>query len=110
MTDLRRFAFDLALACCEPNVDQMLASMPLPLFFEWMDYAAQNPFGERRADLRMATLAREVHRVAGNRKAKIEDFLPRFDVKPEDQRMTGKQMAQVWDTHIKRVKRASRHA
>ena len=106
MTDLRCFAFELALACGKPNVDEMLAGLPLPLFFEWMQFAATHPFGDRRADLRSAIVAREIRMTTGAKRVKIDDFLPRFDEKPEKQ--TGKQMQTIWNTYIAGV-RGSRH-
>lgn len=73
------FAFDLAKELKCPNVDAMLASMPLPLFFEWMEYAKRKPFGEERADLRMGILASalvNIQLAKGQRHTRPLDFMP----------------------------------
>ena len=102
MTDLRCFAFELALACGIPNVDEMLAGLPLPLLFEWMEFAAKHPFGDRRADLRSAIVAREIRMSTGAKRVAIDDFLPRFGEKPE--RQTDKQMQTIWNTYMSGVR------
>jgi hypothetical protein len=67
-------------------VDAMLASLPGMLFVEWMAYAEIEPFGEERADLRMAigtaAIANIIYQLwTGKRDApfKVEDFVPRFE-------------------------------
>lgn len=64
----------------------MLASIPGQLFAEWMAYAELEPFGEERADLRMAietaSLGNIIYQVwTGKREAifKAEDFMPKFE-------------------------------
>lgn len=72
------FAFDLAKELKCPNVDAMLASIPLPLFFEWMEYAKRNPFGEERADLRIAMMASALmnKHPYGQGRTRPIDFMP----------------------------------
>lgn len=72
-----------------PNVDAMLAGMSGFQLNEWMAYAEVEPFGEERADLRMAietaSLGNIIFQVwTGKQEApfKVEDFMPRFE-KPE---------------------------
>jgi hypothetical protein len=54
---------------------------------EWMAYAGLEPFGERRADLRMGILAAliaNVNRDPDKTEAfKAEDFMPDFEAVPE---------------------------
>lgn len=73
------FAFDLAKELRCPNVDAMLASIPLPLFFEWLDYAKRQPFGEQRADLRIGFAAAKLAALWTGKGHKPADFMPRFD-------------------------------
>lgn len=72
-----------------PNVDAMLGSLRGDQLTEWMAFAELEPFGEERADLRMAietaSLGNIIFQVwTGKREApfKVEDFMPRFE-KPE---------------------------
>lgn len=48
---------------------------------EWMEFAAIEPFGEWRADLRSAMAASAICRTQGA-KVDIEDFMPKFDELP----------------------------
>lgn len=61
----------------------LLQSLSGREFMEWMAYAEIEPFGEERADLRMAILAAliaNVHRDPEKTKPfGPEDFMPRFD-------------------------------
>ena len=73
------FAFDLAKELGWINVDAMLASIPLPLFYEWMDYAGRKPFGEERADLRVAIMASalvNIQLAKGQQPTRPLDFMP----------------------------------
>lgn len=73
------FAFDLAKELRWVNVDAMLASIPLPLFYEWMDYANRKPFGEERADLRIGIMASALFNIQlakGQRPTRPVDFMP----------------------------------
>lgn len=79
----------LAKAMGIPNVDAMLESISGVQLTEWMAYADLEPFGEERADLRMAigtaSLANIMYQLwTGKRDApfKVEDFMPKFE-KPE---------------------------
>lgn len=63
------------------DVDGMLESIPLELFYRWMEYAAQEPFGEERADLRSAIVAcvmANSWRGKSGRRFRPEDFMPKF--------------------------------
>lgn len=90
------FAFDLAKEMRRVNVDAMLASIPLPLFFEWMEYAKRKPFGEERADLRMgiATSALlNIQLAKGQRRTRPIDFMPFSKGGGARPKQTPKQMA-----------------
>ncbi len=55
--------------------------MPAPLLFEWMSYAAIEPFGETLADLRagvLASLLANIHRDSKKQRQPFEpgDFFP----------------------------------
>jgi len=58
--------------------------MPCRILREWAEYAAVEPFGDGRADIRAAIIASTVANCAprskkGRRKPfKIEDFMPKF--------------------------------
>lgn len=63
----------------------MLARISSRLLSEWMAYAALEPFGEARADLRMGILASVIANTQRDPKKKREpwrpeDFMPRFAV------------------------------
>lgn len=49
---------------------------------EWQAYYHIEPFGEERGDLRAAMLGQTVAVLAGNKDAKLGDFLLKFD--PQD--------------------------
>ena len=72
------FAYRLALALGQPNVDAMLAGITATQFRRWSEFALLEPFGEERADIRNAILCRLVAIIAGNKNAKLDDFMPRF--------------------------------
>lgn len=51
-------------------------------FAEWMAYCRLEPFGEERADLRSAIVAKtvaDVNTPKGKRRAKLTEFMPRFE-------------------------------
>lgn len=57
-------------------------------FGEWMAYSAIEPFGEPRADLRAALVAKviaDVNRGKNTPPYKLEDFMLRFDIEPTTQ-------------------------
>ena len=73
------FAFDLALALGECDPDAMLRRIPLPTFYDWLEYAKRTPFGEERADLRMGILAStlvNIQLAKGQRQTRPLDFMP----------------------------------
>lgn len=79
---LRRFAFRLALAVGEWDVDGMLRAMPAALLSEWMAFDELEPFGEQRGDLRSALVAMTVANAQRGPKQKpftIQDFLLKFE-------------------------------
>ena len=62
--------------------------MPAALFQEWQVYAAIEPFGEPRADLRMAQVCALLANINRDRKQRpqpytIRDFMFEFDREPE---------------------------
>ncbi len=74
----------------------MLASIPLPLFLEWMDYYDVEPFGEERADLRSAIVAQVVASsipTKSKKRFKVKDFMPSFEKKSKHS-SGGKQTAE----------------
>jgi hypothetical protein len=83
MSDERRLAYRLALHLGYLNPDAMRAQMPYSVWRGWVEYEALEPFGEERADLRMAQLAQLMAnawlRGKGKRAYKTEDFLFDFD-------------------------------
>lgn len=75
----------------------MLDSIPLPLFYEWIEYAGLNPFGEDRADLRSARIASvmaNAWRGKGVPRFKPADFMLMFD--KGARRMSQGQMKANW--------------
>lgn len=63
------------------DVDQMLTEIPARLFNEWLAYYRVEPFGEERADLRIAQLTAvtaNAHRKKSAKPFKIQDFLLKF--------------------------------
>lgn len=49
---------------------------------EWMAFYKLEPFGEDRADLRMAILAQVCASPYSKKPVKVEDFIPKFDGLP----------------------------
>lgn len=89
------FKFDLALALGWPDPDAMAASIPLPTFYNWLDYASRKPFGEERADLRMGIMASalvNIQLAKGQRLAKPIDFMPFSDGHKRRSKQTPEQM------------------
>lgn len=81
MTPIRRFAFRLALALGQPNPDSMLARLPQRVWSEWQEFAALEPFGEERADLRAGIVASTITNCMarkGGTAYKPRDFMPQF--------------------------------
>jgi protein tyrosine/serine phosphatase len=72
--------------------------MPASEFKEWLIFAAEEPFGDARAEYLAAMIAFTHARVAGSKKSKFADFLL-FNKKNED---TPKAVgAQVQDAFLK---------
>lgn len=68
----------------------MLSEMPISLFKEWQAYARIEPFGEGRADLRVAMSgAAIVNTLAGKAVMKPVDLMPRFTPLPTSPRSSG---------------------
>lgn len=83
MSDERRLAYRLALHLGIANPDAMRANMPWRVWRGWIEYAEMEPFGEERADLRIAQLAALFAnawlRKKGGKRYKIKDFMFEFD-------------------------------
>lgn len=80
----------------------MLASIPLPLFIEWMDYYELEPFGEERGDLRCAIIAQVIascHAAKGKR-YKVADFMPSFGRRSRGARRPKQSTAQMKATFM----------
>jgi hypothetical protein len=112
-SSVRRFAYRLALATGEVNVDRLLRKLTWPQLQEWMEYDAEiEPIGARRSDWQAASICTAFANVTlatrGARKRfRMKDFLLEFDrqekeVKEEAQAETGqswqqmKFIAQMW--------------
>lgn len=76
-------AYRLALHLGYANPDAMRANMPWRVWQGWITYAKEEPFGEERADLRIAQLAALMAnawlRNKGQRRFRISDFMFDFD-------------------------------
>lgn len=90
------FAFDLALALGECDPDAMLRRIPLPTFYDWLEYANRKPFGEERADLRMgiatSTLL-NIQLAKGERRTQPIDFMVFSDGHKRRTKQTPEQMS-----------------
>lgn len=65
-----------------------MAHMSAREFAEWMAYSQIEPWGEERADLRAALICKvlaDINTPAGKQRAKLEDFMLKFDRKPAAQ-------------------------
>ena len=86
----------------------MANQMDVRLLQAWMAYAAIEPFGEERADLRnamMMALTANVHRDhKKSSPAKAQDFMPDFE-KAALQEQNRRTPAEVWSALKNRVKR-----
>lgn len=84
MRPARQFLYRLALASgyWVHNPDAMARRMPYRVLMEWYAYAALEPFGEERADLRAAMVAVTVANCMGRKKGqkafKLTDFMLEF--------------------------------
>jgi len=97
MPEQERFKYRLALALGHPFPDQLMRIMSAKTFIAWQQYAAIEPFGEERADLRMGILASTVVNVAmgvTGSKGKLSspaDFMP-FTDRPQPKERTAEDM------------------
>lgn len=76
--------------------------MPAGELTGWMAYEILEPFGERRADLRMGISTAAMlnsRRVRGSRVTKPEDLMPNFD-KPFRPKQTQAQMRKIIEEAI----------
>lgn len=76
------FGYRLAMALGNPYPEQMLAGMSIETFRRWMEFDQVAPFGEQRADLRMAIETAHLLNALqgkGGRRMKPADIMPRFD-------------------------------
>ncbi len=83
---MRRFALRLAKELGIPNVDGMLKRISGNDLVEWMAYAKLEPFGEERADLRMAVLGSflgnvlyQLHTGKEDTPFTVENLMPKFE-------------------------------
>lgn len=77
----------------------MLRSITAKQFQEWYLYAQIEPFGEKRADLRMAAtnaLLANINRGKNQTPYKIEDFLFNFEPKPKETWEEKARLAAIW--------------
>lgn len=76
-------AYRLALQLGYTNPDAMRANMPYRVWAGWVEYNRLEPFGEERADLRMAQLAALMANAWGRKKGQraftVKDFMFDFD-------------------------------
>ena len=85
---------------------------------EWQAYAELEPFGERRADYRAASIAYQVGilqqlvvSVAGGKRGKppkFGDYLLEFDEPPERRQLSSAKQAALWDVTMKLAEIAER--
>lgn len=89
----------LALKLGRVNVNKMLDEIGMPQLTEWMAYYQLEPFGEERADFRMARLAAtmvNMWRDQDKSNAVTEaDFMPNFEQGQEPERP--EDVAAAWD-------------
>lgn len=66
------------------SVAECQAAISCAEFTDWLAYYQLEPFGEERADLRNAILCALIANLlrGKGRRAKLKDFLPRFDEEP----------------------------
>ena len=69
MTPERRFAYRLALALGQPNVDAMLARIPWRQWQEWIEYHSLEPFGQ--AGFRLGFAASGLGNLLGRQEARL---------------------------------------
>ncbi len=70
----RRFSFRLAKELGVENATAMRRRMPAKLFVEWTAYEELEPFGEERADLRVALLLQLLTNIYRDRKRWPSEF------------------------------------
>jgi hypothetical protein len=73
---VRRFAFRLALALGQYNVDGMLSDMPASLMNEWIAFFGLEPFGWQEDEYRAALITSTVANTARNPKKRRRPFKP----------------------------------
>ena len=81
-------AFRLARDVGEWDVDGMLDRMPAFLFAEWCEFYAREPMSEAFY-LGFAILGKRVAEMLGVKRAKLDDFMPRF----REEQVTKKEMS-----------------
>ncbi len=108
----RLFAFRLALALGEVNVDEMLRRMPAELLGEWMAYEELEPFGQRRGDLQAGIVASTLMNIFRDRKKRSQAFKPgdfilqfgesQAEPKPSKRKQSPNEMKSILDRIFKR--------
>lgn len=104
------FAFDLAKELRCPNVDAMLASIPLPLFFEWLEYAKRKPFGEERGDLRIGYALAKLATLWTTTGVKPSDFMPDFGGRAGGKRQTPQEVRNLIESMMATQQRQLKNA
>lgn len=84
----------------EPNPDRLLRRMPWTVFLEWRAYRQLEPFGDERADWRIAALASLIANIKRDTRRRPQpfsprDFLLRF-IDPTVRTQTAKQQWDAW--------------
>jgi hypothetical protein len=103
----------LAVLAGRLDVDRMLSEVSGEQLREWLEFAAIEPFGDRRADYQTALLASvlaNVWRGKGQRAAELKDFLLDFrpKEKPNPQKLRNKLLA--WASQCQAVDQANKRS
>lgn len=73
----------------------MLRRIPLPTFYDWLEYAKCEPFGEQRADLRIGYGLAKLATLWTTSNVKPSDFMPFSEGSGARPKQTPAQMAMV---------------
>jgi hypothetical protein len=84
----RRFAFRLCLVTREIHPDILLAKLSHRQFNEWIRYFELEPWGEERADLRMARQVWAQLQPHSKKKLKEHDYMFQFDQRRKEKPKT----------------------
>ncbi len=87
----------MAVQLGRANVEALLRSLTAKQFHDWERYAELEPFGEKRADYRAASICAtiaNVNRGKGQKAYAVEDFVLKFE-QPESTRQTWQQQLAI---------------